>query len=71
MTLYEGMEEYLESEEESSWVKVIRDRLRHVELGTGELANLVGYSHTTVDLCLAEFLRKYYYPSAGRNSLSC
>ena len=71
MTLYKGMEEYLESEEESSRVKVIRDRLRHVELGTGELANLVGYSHTTVDLCLAEFLRKYYYPSAGRNSLSC
>ena len=71
MTLQGGMEEFLKSEEESSRVKVLRERLRHVELSMGELADLVGYSHTTVDLCLAEFLRKYYYPSAGINSLSC
>jgi len=65
------MEEFLKSEEESSRVKVLRERLRHVELSMGELADLVGYSHTTVDLCLAEFLRKYYYPSARINSLYC
>lgn len=71
MTLQGGMEEFLKSEEEFSRVKVLRERLRHVELSMGELADLVGYSHTTVDLCLAEFLRKYYYPSAGINSLYC
>ena len=68
--LYMGMEEYLKSEEESSRVKVIKERLRHVELGMGELADLVGYSHTTVDLSLAEFLNKYYYTSTDMDSLS-
>ena len=48
MTLQGGMEEFLKSEEESSRVKVLRERLRHVELSMGELADLVGYSHTTV-----------------------
>ena len=68
--LYMGMEEYLKSEDESSRVKVIKERLRHVELGMGELADLVGYSHTTVDLSLAEFLKKYYYTSTDMDSLS-
>ncbi len=60
--LHNGMEEYLKSNDESSHVKVVKERLLHVEMGTGELAAHVGYSHTTVDLCLAEFMKKYYYP---------
>lgn len=68
--LYMGMNEYLKSEEESSRVRVIRERLRHVELSMGELADHVGYSHTTVDLCLAEFLKKYYHTPAEMDSLS-
>ena len=68
--LYKGMDAYLKSEEESSRVRVIRERLRHVELSMGELADHVGYSHTTVDLCLAEFLKKYYHTPAEMDSLS-
>lgn len=68
--LHMGMDAYLKSEEESSRVRVIRERLRHVELSMGELADHVGYSHTTVDLCLAEFLKKYYHTPAEIDSLS-
>lgn len=69
-TLHGGMEEYLNSKDESSRVKVIRERLLHVELGMGELADLVGYSHTTVDLYIVAFLKRYYFTSAERDSLS-
>ncbi|WP_173444584.1 hypothetical protein [Selenomonas ruminantium] len=57
----EFLEQHEECDSESlKRLKMLRERLRHVELSMGELADLVGYSHTTVDLCLAEFLRKYY-----------
>ena len=62
--LHAGMEKYLFSEDDSTRTRIVRERLLHVELGAAELADFVGYSHTTVGLCLAEFLKKYYYRSA-------
>jgi len=63
--LHAGMEKYLYAEDESTRVRIVRERLLHVELGSAELADFVGYSHTTVDLCLSDFLKKYYYIGAG------
>ena len=40
--------------------QVVRARLLHVEMNSKELADLVGYSHTTVDMYLGEFLKEYY-----------
>ena len=53
------MEKYLYAEDDSTRVRIVRERLRHVELGSAELADFVGYSHTTVDLFLSDFLKKY------------
>lgn len=61
--LYYGMEKYLYSNDNSTKVKVVRERLLHVELGMGALADFVGYSHTTIDMCLSDFLQTYYSPS--------
>ena len=60
LRLQQGMERYLHSEEISAKAKVIRERMLHVDMGSGELADFVGYSHTTVDMYLAEFLKEYY-----------
>jgi hypothetical protein len=59
------MEKYLFSEDDSTRIRIVRERLLHVDLGSAELADFVGFSHTTVDLCLADFLKKYYYLGAG------
>ena len=63
--MHAGMEKYLYAEDDSTRVRIVRERLRHVELGLAELADFVGYSHTTVDLCLSDFLKKYYFIGAG------
>ena len=54
------MDKYLQSPEDSVGFQVVRARLLHVEMNSKELADLVGYSHTTVDMYLGEFLKEYY-----------
>ena len=63
--LHDGMEKYLFSEDDSTRIRIVRERLLHVDLGSAELADFVGFSHTTVDLCLSDFLKKYYFIGAG------
>ena len=58
--LLAGMDKYLQSPEDSVGFQVVRARLLHVEMNSKELADLVGYSHTTVDMYLGEFLKEYY-----------
>lgn len=58
--LLAGMDKYLQSPEDSVGSKVVRARVLHVEMNSKELAELVGYSHTTVDMYLGEFLKEYY-----------
>ena len=69
LVLQSGMEKYLESTDDSVKAKVIRERMLHVDMGSGELVDFVGYSHTTVDFYLGEFMREYY-PGEEEASLS-
>ena len=69
LVLQRGMEKYLESTDDSVKAKVIRERMLHVDMGSGELVDFVGDSHTTVDFYLGEFMREYY-PGEEEASLS-
>ena len=64
MCLQRGIEEYIESRDESIKAKVVKARLSHVDMNLVELAGLTGYSHTTINMYLSEFLRAYY-PEVG------
>ena len=60
LRLQKGMEAYADSLDESIRTKVVKAHLAHVDMNLVELAALTGYSHTTLNLYLAEFLREYY-----------
>ena len=60
LRLQQGMEEYTDSQDDSIKAMVVKARLSHVDMNLAELADLTGYSHTTITMYLAEFLRAYY-----------